>query len=72
MDLFYNRLKRDIEDFYYNTFMEADATQMHHLSLLKSQYDPTRFQNCANLNQERIVFLTELQGMVEGRSYWGE
>lgn len=71
MDFLYRSLERAIKRFYDYEFMGAEVTRNHHLSLLLENYDPARFRDCNDLPEERKKFLTELQGMVEGRSYWG-
>ena len=68
-DILYQGLKRDIENFYDNEYMGAGITRIHHLKLLANEYNPKRFIECADLEAERIEFLTELQVKLESEIY---
>ena len=70
MDIFYEKLKKDISDFYDEFFCKEESLKEVHLYLLNEHYDKKRFQDCDNLELERIKFLTELQKLVETQSCW--
>jgi len=69
MDIFYENLKRDIENFYNDPYQD-DSLREVHLYLLHEHYSHSRFSGCENLEKERIKFLTELQRLVESQSIW--
>jgi len=45
--------------------MVDEQVKIDHLKLLHDHYSPDRFRGC-DLKKERIKFLTELQGMMDG------
>ena len=69
MDIFYKKLKTDIEKFYDDPYQEESLRQVH-LSLLHENYSHSRFAKCENLEVERVKFLTELQELVDKHSEW--
>lgn len=67
IDFLYQRLRSDISG-WYDKNGDSDAKALH-LHLLRKYYDPARFGG--DIGLERVKFLTELQGLMDTRSFFG-
>ena len=67
MDLLYERMKQDIIEWYEKHYFSDrfDIVPVH-LDALYHMYNPARFLSCADLEAEKIAFLTEVHASVWG------
>ena len=67
MDLFYERIRRDVIEWYAEHYIsdQTDIVKVH-LDALHARYNPARFLSCADLEAEKIAFLTEVHASVWG------
>lgn len=67
-DIFLITLTRDVSEWYDKWYMgNLKAVKTLHLRILLENYDPDRFRHCDNLHNERIIFLIEVQTIVNER-----
>jgi hypothetical protein len=67
-DIFLITLTRDVSKWYDKWYKgNLKAVKTLHLRILLENYDPSRFRYCNNLNTERMLFLVEVQTMVDER-----
>jgi hypothetical protein len=67
MDFLYRKLEQDIRNWYAENQPNQDSVVEMHIKELHDYYDPARFCG-VDIEQERIKFLTELQGIVDIKS----
>ena len=69
MEFLLRKLIRDVTWFYDQYYRGDPYVKCLHLVFLEEMYDPDRFANTANLAEERIAFLTEVQEEVDNTIY---
>ena len=69
MDFLLRKFIRDVTWFYDQYYMGDPYVKCLHLVFLEEMYNPERFTNTANLSEERVAFLTEVQEEVNRTIY---